>query len=164
MPITERSIEIHLAFPLTLIYKWEHLEASVFARHLLKKRKEEKKREKKTTKFLKFAGPSVLSASCTCPGVYMPEQSTEENEEDGLLEDTLREMWLTTEGNREKQASADKLRQGCSGISMIAGICGDLGGRQDPWSTRDVGKGRLSSPTLGCDFPVTAFVPFCCRN
>lgn len=62
----------------------------------------------------------------------MPEQSTEENEEGGLLEGTLREMRLRTEENREKQASAGKLRQGCSGISMIARICGDLGGRQDP--------------------------------
>lgn len=59
----------------------------------------------------------------------MPEQSTEEDEEGGLLEDTLREMRLTTE---KKQASADKLRQGCTGISMIARICGDLESRQDP--------------------------------
>lgn len=32
----------------------------------------------------------------------MPEQSAEEDEEGGLLEDTLREMHLTTEENREK--------------------------------------------------------------
>ncbi len=94
----------------------------------------------------------------------MPEQSTEEDEEGGLLEDTLREMRLTEENWEKKQASADKLRQGCAGISMIARICGDLESRQDPWSTRDAGKGMFSSPTLRCDFPVTAFVPFCCRN
>lgn len=58
MPITERSIEIHLAFPLTLIYKWEHLEASVFARHLLKKRKK-KRKEKKNNKV-----PQVCWAIC----------------------------------------------------------------------------------------------------
>lgn len=32
----------------------------------------------------------------------MPEQSTEEDEKERLLEDTLREMHLTTEENREK--------------------------------------------------------------
>lgn len=62
----------------------------------------------------------------------MPEQSTED---EGLLEGVwwafrlsggaLREMCPTIEGKTvKKQASADKFRQGCRGILMIARICG----------------------------------------
>lgn len=147
--------------PLTLIYKWEHLEALAFARNSFKKNKIRRGREKKKNKV-----PQVCWAICLVCFLHLSSLSSQQMRMRKV--GYWKQRWgkcVSLQRKTEKKTSICwQIKAGLRWHLNDRQDCGDLESCQDLWSTRGMGKGRFSSPTLGCDFPVTAFVPFCCRN